>query len=73
MNCKIDEIDLTTFDISNVVNTKRMFAECEARYINLESFNMFNVINSNEMFKGCKSRINAKDSELKLYIREYRV
>ena len=58
--CKnLTEIDLSSFDTSNVINMSGMFSQCNnLTKINLSSLDTSNVINMNCMFFGCNSLTN---------------
>ena len=61
-NCKtLINIDLSSFNISNVTNMINMSKDCIAlKKIDLSNFNTQNVIHMYGTFKGCNSLINNK-------------
>ena len=51
---QVKELDLTSFDTSNVTTMERMFEQCTGlEYLDLSSFDMSNVTNTYAMFNDC--------------------
>ena len=66
--CNINELDLSSFNTSNVRNMQRMFAGCEnLEKLELSSFNTSNVRNMRGMFNNC---INLKNIDLSNFTAE---
>lgn len=56
---KLETLNLSNFDTSNVTNMSRMFSDCaRLTELNLTSFNTNNVTDMDAMFSGCTSLTN---------------
>ena len=59
--CNITQIDLSSFDTSNVTNMNNMFYGCSSLIsLDLSNFDTMDVTNMNSMFSGCSS-LNSLD------------
>ena len=58
---KLESVDLSKCDFSNVIDMCRMFDLCDSlKYVDLSSFKDNNIVNAQDMFGNCKQRIKIK-------------
>ena len=55
IGCKVQHLDLRSFDTSNVTDMQSMFESCKAQSLDLSSFNTSNVTDMQSMFHGCEA------------------
>lgn len=53
-SCKINTLDLSKFDASNVYSTNYMFSNTDIKNLNLDNLNVQKVVDMSQMFSGAK-------------------